>query len=220
MVDRVQLARSMDEHLDVLRETLSSDLYSLDLYLTGALQRSYHLVEGFVLAWDHWNVIVAAPLVRFQIDSLVRCAYLCQRADSDHVVVEVLGGRALRELKDPVSGEKLTDRYLVELAGALYDWLPPVYAVSNDWVHLSERHIFNAWQNGEERTLLGQFPMPTDEIPVRFWQELIGAMVQATGSLLALCSGWATYKVSDEHLARVASPTQTKSGPPSMPDAG
>jgi hypothetical protein len=51
-----------------------------------------------------------------------------------------------------------------------------VYAVSNQWVHLSERHIFNAWQKGDGRTLLGQFPMPADAIPVRFWQELIGAM--------------------------------------------
>jgi hypothetical protein len=46
----------MEEHLDVLKATLSSDLYALDVYLTGALQRSYHLVEGFLLAWDRWNV--------------------------------------------------------------------------------------------------------------------------------------------------------------------
>lgn len=92
LADRIQLARSMDEHLDVLKDMLSSDLYALDLYVTGALQRSYHLVEGFLLAWDHWNVIAATPLVRLQIDSLVRCAYLCQRRDSDAVVLEVMGG--------------------------------------------------------------------------------------------------------------------------------
>ena len=208
LVERVKLARSMDEHIDVLTEVLSSDLYPLDLYLTGALQRSFHMVEGFLLAWDHWNVIVAAPLVRFQIDSLVRAVYLCQRRDSDDVVLEVMGGTALRTLQDPVSGKKLTDAHLVAEAGAIYEWLPPVYEVSNEWVHLSDRHIFNAWQNGEGMTLLGRFPMPADDIPVRFWQELIGAMVQATGDLLAVCSGWATYKVSEEHLASNPSPTQ------------
>lgn len=211
LVERVKLARSMDEHLDVVTEVLSSDLYPLDLYLTGALQRSYHLVEGFLLAWDHWNVIVAAPLVRFQIDSLVRAVYLCQRRDSDDVVREVMGGKALRSLRDPVSGKKLTDAHLVAEAGALYEWLPPVYEVSNEWVHLSDRHIFNAWQNGEGMTLLGRFPMPTGDIPVRFWQELIGAMAQATGDLLAICSGWASYKVSDEHAANVSS-SQPASG--------
>jgi hypothetical protein len=220
VVDRVQLARSMDEHLDVLKAILSRDLYPLDLYMSGALQRSYHLVEGFLLAWDHWNVIVAAPLVRFQIDSLVRCAYLCQRGDSDAVVIEVLGGTALRDLKDAASGKKLTDAHLVELAGALYDWLPPVYVVSNEWVHLSERHIFNAWQHGDGRTLLGQFPMPTDDIPVRFWQELIGAMCHTTGSLLALGSGWAAYKISDEHAANMAATTESASAPPSPSGAG
>jgi hypothetical protein len=92
-----------------------------------------------------------------------------------------------------------------------------VYAVSNQWVHLSERHIFNAWQKGDGRTLLGQSPMPADAIPVRFWQELIGAMSRATGSLLALGSSWAAYEVSDdhaandEHAANVASPTQSES---------
>lgn len=199
LVDRVQLARSLDEHLGVLTEILTSDLYPLDLYLTAALQRSYHLVEGFLLAWDHWNVVVAAPLVRFQIDSLVRCAYLCQRRDSDSVVLEVLGGSALRDLKDPVSNKRLTDAHLVELAGAPYAWLPPVYEVSNEWVHLFDRHIFNAWQSGGGLKLRGQFPMSADEIPVKFWHELIGAMCQAPGSLLGLGSQWAACKLSDEH---------------------
>ena len=120
------------------------------------------------------------------------------------MLLEVMGGTALRTLQDPVSGKKLTDAYLVAEAGALYEWLPPVYEMSNEWVHLSDRHIFNAWRNGEGMTLLGRFPMPADDIPVRFWQELIGAMVQATGDLLAVCSGWATYKVSDEHAGNTS----------------
>lgn len=55
-----------------------------------------------------------------------------------------MAGTEFRHLKAFDSGRKLTDRELVERVADLFPWLPAVYEKSNEWVHLSDRHIFNA----------------------------------------------------------------------------
>jgi hypothetical protein len=54
---------------------LAEELYVPDLLMWSFAQRSYALVDGFLGAFDTWNLLVAAPLVRLQIDTLVRLSY-------------------------------------------------------------------------------------------------------------------------------------------------
>jgi hypothetical protein len=38
--------------------------------MMGVAQRSFHLLDGFLETFDSWDVTVAAPLVRFQLENV------------------------------------------------------------------------------------------------------------------------------------------------------
>ena len=75
----------------------NGDIFDLDLVFLGVMVRSYSLVDGFIDAFDAWNPIVAAPLVRMQIDNLVRLSYLARAPKADDVARYVIAGGEFRK---------------------------------------------------------------------------------------------------------------------------
>jgi hypothetical protein len=161
-------------------------------------------LRGSLQAFDSWNVTVAAPIVRMQIDNLVRTSYVMQAPDHDDIITKILGGQRLNKMKahdDPKI--TLSDAEMVKRAAKQHAWLSPVYEASNEWVHLSERHIVNASQlkGEEEHTIVSRIPLPIEEIPVSFLAEVLGAMYQSTHDLFAwfeVWEGWKTANPPDE----------------------
>ena len=185
-------------HLDLVQRYLgTADLYTLDLFISGVANRSYYLVEGFLTAFDDWNVYVAAPLLRMQLDNLTRVSYLARAPSADDVAMEVLGGNEFRHMQTP-DGRKLTDRKLVELAAPHHDWLPPVYEATSGWIHLSPFHITSSWKvtddPGVGPGLVGRFPLDLHEVPKAALEELLGAMTKATEALFGYIELWESRK--------------------------
>lgn len=92
---RLRLDALRIHHLDLVRrflEVADRSLYTIDVVMGAVMTRSYSLVDGFISAFDSWNPIVAAPLLRMQIDSLVRVAYIATAPRADEVAEYVLGG--------------------------------------------------------------------------------------------------------------------------------
>lgn len=204
---RINLAQLGRHHVPLMTRVIGAGgaLYMMDLWLLGVAQRSFHLVEGFLQVFDSWNITVAAPIVRFQIENLVRTSYVLQAPDSADLVVKLIKGERFSKIKahdDPK--QTLTDRELVKRAAIRHAWLPPVYEASNEWVHLSDRHVFNATQlkEDEDRTIVGRLPLPIEDIPVRFLAEVLGAMYQATHDLFAWLEEWEEWKAEHATDAR------------------
>jgi len=197
---RVGLGQLLDHHVDLAFRTIGAggQLFVVDLWMMGVAQRSFHLLEGFLQSFDAWNVTVAAPLVRFQIENLYRTDYLRSDPNGPDVVTAIMEGTEFRKLAafdDPKA--RLTDRVLVDRASKTFPWIKDVYHASNAWVHLSDRHIFNAHKldDVDQRTVVGRIPMPLEWIPVSFLEELLGAMSQATRDLFALFEAWEEWKL-------------------------
>jgi hypothetical protein len=53
--------------------------------------RSYSLVDGFLSGFGTWNPVVAAPVVRVQIDNLVRLSYAANHENTDELALYMLG---------------------------------------------------------------------------------------------------------------------------------
>jgi len=197
---RVELGQLHDHHVPLASRFVGAGgaLYTLDLWIVGVAQRSFHLVEGFIQAFDDWNLIVAAPIVRMQIENLVRTAYVFQAPEPTALVVKLVSGEQLNRMPRPEPRKLLTDAYLVHRAGLLYSWLPPVYDASNEWVHVSDRHVFNAinlTETGESTiTFEGRIPLPIERIPVSFLADVLGAMREATRELFGLFETWEDWK--------------------------
>lgn len=198
---RVRLGQLLDHHVSLTKRVVGAggQLFVVDLWVMGVAQRSFHLVEGFINVFDDWNVTVAAPLVRFQMENLYRTLYILEAPNGPDVVLEVMNGTELRKVKAFDTGKPLTDRELVERSRRLFDWLPDVYEASNEWVHFSHRHLLNANRMGAEATaptLSSRVPLPPEDIPVSFLQELVGAMRQATRGLFGLLEIWEEWKLT------------------------
>ena len=155
-------------------------------------QRSYALVEGFLGAFDAWNLLVAAPLVRLQIDTLVRLSYAATRPDMDGLANYLLNGVEFRAMKDE-DGKQLSDFRLVERVQTLHPWLKPVYDTACGWVHFSPLHLFVGTQATDGR-LSGHLPLDTDVLSEPLLGEVFGAMLQATRELTGYLGMWAAHK--------------------------
>lgn len=201
---RLRLDRLRVHHLDLTRRFLQAaegNVYTIDLVMGAAMSRSYSLVDGFIQAFDTWNPIVAAPLLRMQIDSLVRVAYVAAAPQANEVADYVVGGGEFRKLKD-AEGVTLTDARLVELAKGAHPWLRDVYSATSGWVHFSPEHVRAAWtikerkneDGGLVRVLSGALPLRSEQIPERALQELLGAMTQATKELFGYVEAWEARK--------------------------
>jgi hypothetical protein len=191
-------------HLDLTRRFLDvadRQLYTLDLFLGAAMARSYSLVDGFISAFDSWNPIVAAPLLRMQIDSLVRLSYTAHAPSAQVVAEYVIGGGEFRNLKAS-DGHKLTDRHLVDLAQPFHPWVPDVYSATSGWVHFSPEHLRAAWrltdqedhEGNPELRIEGSIPLRPQMIGLEPMRQLLAAMITATKDVFGYVEMWEARK--------------------------
>jgi hypothetical protein len=201
---RIHLNRLRVHHFELAKrflDTADGSLYTIDLMVAAVMNRSYSLVDGFIDAFDRWNLVVAAPVLRMQLDSLTRLAYMASAPEADKVAEYVVGGGEFRKLKDK-EGKLLRDIRLVELAKDSHPWIKPVYEATSGWVHLSPAHMSAAWKlddseiEGEQAylSLLGAIPTPPERIPVSSLQEVIGAMIKATEEIFGYAEAWESRK--------------------------
>ncbi len=196
---RRYLDRLRVHHLDLTRRFMEADgnLYSIDLVIGAVMSRSYSLIDGFIFAFDTWNLIVAAPLLRMQLDSLTRLAYIATAPRADEVAEYVIGGGEFRKLKD-AEGRRLTDARLIEHAEETHPWVKGVYHATSGWVHFSPAHVVANWQVDEDServaNLSGGIPIQPDRIPVSMLQEVLGAMIKATEEIFGYVEAWEARK--------------------------
>jgi hypothetical protein len=175
------------------------DLYEIDLVLAGVMVRSYGLLDGFIDAFDTWNPMVAAPLLRMQLDTLVRVAYLVRAPSATDVARHIVLGGEFRRLKDG-DGKLLNDAHLIELADEVHPWVRPVYEATSGWVHFSPAHVRSAFRpnptdDGQPATSFNiTIPLPPERVPLNALEELLGAMTQATEELFAYVEMWEQRK--------------------------
>lgn len=198
------------KHIDVLRwhhvelsrrflAASNGDVYEIDLMLTGVMVRSYSLVDGFIDAFDNWNPIVAAPLLRMQLDNLVRLSYMVRAPSASDVACHLVLGGEFRNLKDN-EGKLLTDARLLHHAKEFHPWVAPVYEATSGWVHFSPAHVYAAVRlarddDGEPtNTLQIAIPLRPERIPLSALEELLGAMTKATEQVFGYMEIWEQRK--------------------------
>ena len=172
------------------------------------MARSYSLVDGFLNAFDTWNLMVAAPILRMQIDNLVRVYYIANE-DDGQITKDLLGGKEFRHMTDS-EGKKLTDSRLTELAEVDHSWIRTVYEVTSGWVHFSPEHLRAALDVHEHEdgtmSISGSVPIPPKKISPSSLEQLIIAMHQANGELSAYMDHWREQKKPASKPADQSSP--------------
>ena len=147
---REKYLQAFSEHLLNME---GKPMYATDLIMFGIMDRSIGLVEAMPRLLADGNVHAFAPLLRVQLDSLLRLHAFHIVQSRDKLANHVIGGKALKNFKD-VHGNKLTDRHLVNSIKSTLPWVESMYDDLCGWVHFSESHVFVAASEGNlDRTI-------------------------------------------------------------------
>ncbi len=191
------------EHLKVgeaMIKAYDGAIYAMDLFASGVLNRSLSLIAGFKSQLE-CNFICAAPIVRLQLDNLLRFNAAFHVDDPHQFVVEVMNGAAIGDLRDR-NGHRMTDRHLVDLMSKSIPQIRQNYEVGCSYVHLSDRHIFHAVQIAEEGAISIEIGGEERFVSDRLRLNASMAMVTVSHELLRFVYGWAYTKNNPERCTQ------------------
>jgi len=206
-IDRAleQLKPYREKHLELGKTVIQADggaLYPLDLLVIATLNRSICLLKGFISLLEDKNFIAAAPLIRLQLDNCLRLLAGTLVNDPHQFAMKILEGIPVRKQRDR-SNKLMTDRYLVEKLSQQFPWVEKVYEATSGYVHLSEKHMFNAMQaSGEDYKLTLKITDRDAFVPDTLYIEAIGAFKAITDILFEYVYGWAYTKDNPEEAVR------------------
>lgn len=181
--------------LDLSKEMLSESIYPLDFLVTGALNRTLTLINGFVLLIRSNNYICAAHLVRLHLDTLLRVSAAWIVDEPHEFATKVMDGERIDKLKDR-SGALMKDVYLAGQLSVNYPWVMNVYKETSGFIHLSKKHVFTASRvkNRAERTVESTISREDRFVPDEARIEATLAMIEITKCLYEYIYGWVETK--------------------------
>lgn len=151
LIDEV-VARATKRYLEAFSAHLQcaegKNFYTTDLIMFGLVTRNIGLLKAMPVLFQSKNIHALAPLLRVQLDGLLRLHAYRTVESMDDLAKHVLGGKILHKYKDR-DGNFLSDSHLVSTLKVELPWVELMYGTLSGWVHLSESHVFSAASQGE-----------------------------------------------------------------------
>lgn len=165
---------------------------SRDVVMLSAIHRAIEVSKGFRAMIEAKNLICAAPLVRLQLDTVLRVGAFELVDDSRDLVVEFIAGTPMGRLKDR-DGKKMTDAHLVGQF-AEREGLPGIrqlYKTTSGFVHFSDAHIWTFFRNTDvPNTLIFRNDQGVAELVAERIVGLVGAFRAITLTLVKYLMRW------------------------------
>jgi hypothetical protein len=117
-------------------------IYRSNLILNGFIKRSVDLANGFIILMDAQNLLCAAPIIRMQIDTLLRVNYINFLIDPNDIFVRLISGEKFDRIRDD-EGRLLKDFILRKHAKKEFPWIDEIYGNTSAFIHFSDKHIFS-----------------------------------------------------------------------------
>jgi len=191
------LERHERAFLSLGKETMSAGggaLFTLDLYVMGAVKRSLAVSAGFRALVSHQNLLCAGALLRMQLETALRFFGVGLTTKPQEVALLLLGGAHLRKMKDR-DGQLMTDAYLARRLSEHAPWVQRVYQETSKFVHFTEKQIFAALVSVDDETRSFQMLLSRrDEVEDSVVLEAIEAFDAATRLLGGLIHEWKELK--------------------------
>lgn len=114
----------------------------------------------------------------------------------------------------------MTDRYLVQRLSEEYSWIKNVYDQTSGYIHLSDKHIYNAFKQPANSAKLSEMVVGVGDnfLGDEPYIEATEAFIEATKILLKHATGWALTKdakqVANKHIKNKRCPTANSDNQP------
>lgn len=196
--EAIEKLRALEKiHTDLgmeMAKAAGGNLYGLDLLAIAVLNRSLCILTGFCDLIEKRNFVAAAPLIRLQLDSLMRFqgAWL---SDKPHeFATQVLAGTPIKKMRDR-SGHTMEDCYLIDKISEHNPSFKEVYKQTSGFIHLSEKHIFSSIGKPEDGGKISMKVGSTDSFVTEAnYIEACLAFFEITQILFSYIHGWTLTK--------------------------
>jgi hypothetical protein len=196
-----QLRKYREKHFELgsrFIEAGGGDFFPLDILFVAALNRSLCLLKAFIELIQSNNLIAAAPLIRLQLDNCLRISATTRVEDPHGFAISILEGKSIKKQRD-ISKKLMTDSYLLGKLATRYPWMPDLYDYTSGYIHLSEKHIFNAIQASDKEYSLNLKITDKDVyISDEVYLGAIYAFRRSTDALFDYVQGWIYTKENPE----------------------
>ena len=161
------------------------------IFCIAILNRTININRGYItLNTD--NYIAAAPLIRMNLDSLLRLFASTQSEfDYERFANEVRNGKKIADIYDSNKKKKLRDSELVKRLKKIkgFLWVKDVYGIGSGFVHFSHQHVYSAMKI-EGQKLNGGIRKNDEFIPVK--EKVSGAyyMTQCSKGIRVFIGDW------------------------------
>ncbi len=165
-----------------------------DMLIIGIAKRCIDLNDAISILSNKWNFVASAPLLRIQLDNLLKLVYLKSTNFSDVFCKEVIEGKSFLDLKD-VDGKKLSDARLRDYARKEYPWIDGLYKELSKHVHFSDKHMFLTINSvGEDRTSTFFIGKGNETWPEEEVNAFLSAAARIMQEILAIVEVWVAFK--------------------------
>lgn len=170
------------------------NVFVMDIMTQAVINRSLELADGFKMLMEKEQFLCAAPILRLQVDNLLRYSAVWLVENPHDFCREVLKGTPMSKLKDAL-GNYLKDWYLVEVLSKDIKWIRSVYKKTCGFVHLSEEHfhkiLVSGSNNGTFTLGIAEYSKP---VPLSAQIETVDAFNAVTVELMRHIKGWIQTK--------------------------
>lgn len=166
-----------------------------DIFLIACLNRSANLLEGFVKMTEMENFLCAAPLIRLNLDTLLRMfASKIYIGTDRELLQELLKGVHFQKLKDH-NGNEMGDGYLKKLISENkgMEWVKNVYDVSSGYIHLSDKHLLSITREFLPNNRIAIQIRNTSPIPPKEQLGAINIFIRTTVNIIEFIEGRIKY---------------------------
>jgi len=133
---------------------ITPKMETFDFLLIAALNRTVNISKAYTTLIRDNNFIAAAPLVRINIDTLLRLyASIISEYDRNTFASKVMGGELIKKMKLNGTKKDLRDDTLyLELSKIEgMEWVTDIYKAGSSFIHLEKSHIFSSLKIADEK---------------------------------------------------------------------
>lgn len=133
---------------------ITPKMETFDFLLIAALNRTVNISKAYTTLIRDNNFIAAAPLVRINIDTLLRLyASIISEYDRNTFASKVMGGELIKRMTLKGTKIKLNDEILhLELSKIEgMEWVTDIYKAGSSFVHLEKSHIFSSLKIADDK---------------------------------------------------------------------
>jgi hypothetical protein len=138
------LAAVEDEHGRLFDKAVVRDhneVHAIDHIIATVLKRSIAHIRAFLLLMDSGNEFAAMPLIRMQLDSVLRISAFRLVNKPSALAQHMIEGNKFDKYKENDNKPDLRDKALRTPLEVKYEYINELYEMTSGYVHLSQHHL-------------------------------------------------------------------------------